>query len=185
MDVHTFRLLLDIVHVPLGIALFTLGTAITMRPKTVLSGHPRLGTVYLGLLTVVLTTGMVIGATHPGVSPFEIATPPTLASGWLGWWAARRSGRRAFGRSWRDWHVRGMAGSFIGVVTATLFQTVGRVVPQTATVVIALFTLPTIVGSVIIARLDRQRRQRRATAAVIGRGVALSQQRGTVQAVKT
>lgn len=178
MAMETFRLVVDIVHVPLGVALVVLGTAITLRPKTVLSGHPRLGTVYIGLLTVVLTTGMVIGASHPGVSAFEVATPPTLAAGWAGWWAARRSARRWLGRSWREWHVRGMAGSFIGVVTATLFQTVGRVVPQTAVVVTVLFMLPTIVGSVIIARLDRRRQRRSLSIGITDRGP-------TVQAAKT
>src|SRR5204863_9016280 len=62
---------------------------------------------------------------------------------------------------WLAWHIGGMGGSFIGVVTAGLFQFVLRAAPASPIVITLTFALPTIVGSVLIARAVERRTRRR------------------------
>lgn len=44
-----------------------------------------------------------------------------------------------------------MGGSYIGVVTATAFQTLGRLVGDSAIATILIFALPTLIGTPLIA----------------------------------
>jgi hypothetical protein len=141
-----------VVHVVGGVGLLVAGAAAALAPKRRRSPHPLLGRVYVGLLVVVLVTGMVIGARRPGLSPFEIATPPTLVMGLVGFAAARGPLRRRLGRAWRRWHITGMGGSLIGVVTASAFQVVPRIAGTSPTTLALIWILPTVIGSVLIAR---------------------------------
>lgn len=140
------------VHVVGGVALLATGVGAALAPKGRHSVHPVVGRVYVALLVVVLVTGMVIGARRPGVSPFEVATPPTLVMGLVGFFAARRPLRRRLGSAWKRWHIAGMGGSLIGVVTASTFQVVPRVAGTSAAVLVLTWVLPTLVGSALIAR---------------------------------
>lgn len=138
------------VHAALGVALLAVGLAALRAPKRRDSRHPRLGGLYVGVLVPTLLLGMAIGAQEPGVSAFEAVTPPTLALG-IGGWAAVRLKRPLLGRPWLVWHVSGLAGSYIGVVTAASFQLVPRVAPEGLALTLTLFAVPSIVGSVMIA----------------------------------
>lgn len=141
------------VHASLGTLLVLAGLAATLTPKRRRrSPHRRVGQVYMALLVTVLPTGMILGAANPGVTLFEIATPPTLLMGLAGWWAGRARPARFLGRPWRFWHIAGMGGSMIGVVTATAFQIAGRTVGMRQPLVLALWLVPPIVGSVLIGR---------------------------------
>lgn len=111
--------------------------------------------VFGPLLLVTLTSGMVIGAQRPGISFFEAATPPTLGFGILGYVAVKRK-PHWFGAPWIVWHIVGQGGSYIGVVTAFGFQVVPRLIDPTPLVITALWALPTIVGSTLIARTKRR-----------------------------
>lgn len=140
-------------HVVVGIGLVAAGLASLSTPKRRRSPHVLAGRVYMGLLCVTLGTGTLVGLRNPGLTLFEIATPPTLAMGLFGWWAVRAKPRRLGGLPWKAWHVVGVGGSFIGVVTATTFQVVPRFLdPVPQFVETAQWVLPTVVGTLLISR---------------------------------
>lgn len=144
---------LVLVHSLAGTLLLVAGVAASVSPKRRRrSPHRVLGLGYVGLLVLVLPSGLAIGMTNPGLTLFEIATPPTLAMGLAGWWAGRARPIRFLGQPWRVWHIAGMGGSLIGVVTATAFQVVPRVLDLGAGGTVALWVVPTVVGSVLIGR---------------------------------
>ena len=140
------------VHAVAATALVVTGLVVLLAPKRRRGRHGRLGDVYFWLLAIALGSGMVVGLRDPALSPFEIATPPTFALGLGGWLLAKRRPR-----GWLQWHIAGQGGSYIGVITATLFQIVPRVTPDSAVIYALIWALPTIVGSVLIARTTARR----------------------------
>jgi hypothetical protein len=146
-----------VVHGIVGTALLVAGFLALRAPKCRASGHGRFGNAYCALLITCLPLGLVIGSMHPGQSAFEIATWPTLAMGIVGWAAMRRRPRRFLGRPWIAAHVGGMGGSYIGVVTASVFQSLGRVRPDTTATAVAIFALPTVIGTPLILRAIARR----------------------------
>ncbi|HEV8053232.1 MAG: hypothetical protein H0V04_00420 [Chloroflexi bacterium] len=161
--------MLIIAHAALAVALLVMGAVNIALPKRRAGAHGRVGRAYLVLLVAALGSGMVIGARDPAISVFEIVTPPTLILGISGYVAARY--RRAWlGRPWVFWHIQGQGGAYIGVVTATLFQTVPRVVPSSPLLLILLGVLPSIVGTIlIVVAIRRWTRRRGASTMVTGR----------------
>ena len=152
-------------HAAMSVGLVTLGVLSLTTRKSKHSLHPRVGEAYFWLLLVALGSGMVVGAMRPGVSIFEIATPPTLLLGILGYAMAKRRPRRWLGRPWLHWHIFGQGGSYIGVTTATLFQTVPRALeaaflpvlwPPAGLLTVMPFALPTVIGSALIVRAQRK-----------------------------
>ena len=139
-------------HAVAATALVVTGLVMLLAPKRRRGRHGRLGDVYFRLLAIALGSGMVVGLRDPALSPFEIATPPTFALGLGGWLLAKRRPR-----GWLQWHIAGQGGSYIGVVTATLFQIVPRVTPESAVIYALIWALPTIVGSILIARTTATR----------------------------
>lgn len=141
--------MLIIAHAALAVALLVIGAVNICLPKRRAGAHGRLGRAYLVLLVAALGSGMVIGARDPAMSVFEIVTPPTLLLGVSGYLAARY--RKAWlGRPWGFWHIQGQGGAYIGVVTATLFQTVPRMMPSSPLLSILLGIVPSIVGTLLI-----------------------------------
>ena len=140
-------------HAVTATALLVTGLVVLSAPKRRKGRHGRAGDVYFWLLAVALGSGMVVGARHAELSPFEIATPPTFALGLLGYVMVKR---RPSG--WLPWHIAGQGGSYIGVVTATLFQIVPRITPDSAVIYMLIWALPTIVGTVLISRATARRR---------------------------
>jgi hypothetical protein len=138
-----------VLHVASAVVLLVIGALNIGLTKRRTGAHGRLGHAYLVLLFIALGSGMAIGARNPGISVFEILTPPTLALGVMGYIAARQR-RDWLGQPWVAWHIRGQGGSYIGVVTATLFQTVPRVMPPSTRLAIALGVVPTVIGTVLI-----------------------------------
>ena len=134
-----------IVHASLGVVLLVLGGVALAGRKSKRARHPLVGTVYFWLLTSVLASAMVLGQRHAGWSMFEIMTPPTFALGLIGYLMGRL---RPTG--WLRWHIGGMAGSYIGVVTAFGFQLVPRAFYP------YWWILPTVVGTLLIARAQRR-----------------------------
>ena len=156
--------LLTIFHAVVAAGLVVLGLLALTSRKSKHSLHPRVGEVYFWVLVVALGSGMLVGGHNPGISVFEIATPPTLLLGLLGYVMVKRKPRRWLGRSWLYWHIFGQGGSYIGVVTATSFQTVPRLLtlappilrPPDVLLIVALFALPTIVGTILIRRTQKK-----------------------------
>jgi hypothetical protein len=132
-------------HVSVGLVLLVLGLVAILGRKSRRARHPLIGTGYFAALVATLSTGLLIGSRHPGLTLFEVATPPTFALGLLGWVAGRL---RSAG--WLRWHIVGMAGSYIGVVTAFGFQAVPRNLWP------VWWVLPTAMGSLLIARATRR-----------------------------
>lgn len=149
---------LAIAHAILAVALLILGALALTARKSHLSRHPRVGNLYFLFLALALSTGMVVGwQSHPDrLSIFQVVTPPTFALGTLGWVMAQRRPRRWLGQPWLFWHIVGQSGSYIGVLTATAFQIVHRFVPPSLLLTIALFAIPTALGSVLIGRTLRR-----------------------------
>ncbi len=158
------KLLLTIFHAGVSVVLVGLGLLALRAPKRTGSAHPRLGEAYFWVLVTALSSGMLVGLQNPGISIFEIATPPTLLLGLLGYVMAKRRPRRWRGRPWLYWHILGQGGSYIGVVTATSFQTVPRVFelappqfqPPAALLTVTLFAVPALVGTYLITRAQRK-----------------------------
>lgn len=133
--------------------MLVLGAIGLFAPKRARERHGRVGEWYFRVLVVTLSTGFVIGLTNEGITLFEIVTPPTLALGIIGYAAVKRR-RRWFGPNWPVWHISGQSGSYVGVVTAFGFQVVPRMVDSSVLLTTALWAIPTIVGSLLIARAN-------------------------------
>src|SRR5918997_1546908 len=133
-----------LLHAASATALLLVGALAIAARRRRAWNHARLGRIYQVLLVVGLGSGLVVGARDPALSVFEIVTPPTYAMGLLGYLAARR--RRPFlGRPWVFWHIQGVGGSYICVVTATLFQILPRLLPGSLVLMLAIGLLPTII----------------------------------------
>lgn len=147
---------LIVLHAAGAVMLLLIGGAAIGVRKRRAGSHGRLGRTYLVLLVATLSGGMLIGARDPAISVFEIVTPPTLLLGVIGFRAVRR---RAdwLGRPWIAWHIGSQIGSYIGVVTATLFQTVPRFVPGSLLLSFILGAGPSIVGTILIVIAIRRR----------------------------
>lgn len=150
-------ILLIVFHVGISIGLLLFGAVGLMARKRKHSLHSRLGNVYFWLLTFSLSSGFIDGLfRHPGTfSVFQIVTPPTYALGLLGYLAVKRKPKAWLGKPWLYWHIVGESGSYIGVITATCFQTVPRVIPvfyhtHLLPMIILLFALPTVTGTILI-----------------------------------
>lgn len=139
------------VHGLASLALLVLGTAIATRPKGRRAGHPLLGRIYVAGMVPSLALAMVAGARDPGISVFEVITPPLTAALLLGWWAGTSGGRRRLGAAWVRVHASGMGGSLIGLYSAGTIQVVQRLAGDD-TPLLALAFVPTIVGSPLIRR---------------------------------
>ena len=120
-------------------------------PKRRRALHGRVGEAYFWVLVLSLGSALVIGSREPEVSFFEIATPPTVAFAVLGYVAAKRR-KRWLGTPWIAWHIVGQGGSYIGVVTASAFQVIPRILEPTPLVRLAIWVIPTIVGTFLIVR---------------------------------
>jgi hypothetical protein len=157
MSVH---LALIVVHAFLATALLTVGALALLAPKVPTSWHPRLGNIYFLLLVATLPLGMLIGWQNHADrwSIFQMVTPPTFLMGLLGYVMAKSRPRRWLGQPWLIWHISGQSGSYIGVVTASAFQIFPRFAPHSAALTVALFVLPSVIGSVLIQRTIRYTR---------------------------
>ena len=139
--------LLGLFHAVAGLVLLVAGALALSARKQERSGHSRLGEAYFWTLTVTLGTGLLVGVAKPGLTLFEIMTPPTWILGLLGYVVAKRRPR-----GWLRPHIGGQGGSYIGVVTAFSFQLFPRFLPDSLALTTALWVVPTVVGSVLINR---------------------------------
>lgn len=145
---------LIVAHVVGGIALLILGGLALTARKSRYSRHRIVGRAYFWVLLVTLPLGFADGLVrHPGQwTLFQFVVPPTLALGLLGYLTATLRPRRWLGQGWLTWHITGQGGSYIGAVTATVFQIFPRLLPHSPALTTAYWLLPTLIGSLLIAR---------------------------------
>jgi hypothetical protein len=134
------------VHALGGATLVILGAIVLSRPKR-RGAHTRLGRAYYWLLVATLALGLALGVRDPGISVFEAQTVPALIAGTVAYVAARRR-RGWLGASWLFWHIGGQIASYAAVIAATLNQTVGRALPPTPAVALALSAIPAAIAFV-------------------------------------
>lgn len=144
-------------HASLGVVLLLVGALTITARKRPRSRHTLVGEWYFSLLVITLVSGFTIGVIeHPGrYTLFQIVTPPTLAAGVFGYWMAKRRGS-FLGQPWLRLHIIGQASSYIGVCTATAFQVFPRFLPDNITLSMLYWSVPTIIGSWLIARTVRR-----------------------------
>lgn len=138
--------------------MLVLGALAITAPKRRRARHGRAGNAYFPILFLTVGTALAIGAREPEVSPFEIAILPTIIPGIFGFAAVKLRPRNGWlGTPWLAWHIGGLGGSYIGAVTATLFQLVPRVAPEGAVVTGLIWATPTVVGTALIMRAIAKR----------------------------
>ena len=103
------------IHIGAGIIGLILGAvalSVTKRPGL----HPRLGTVYFGVVTALSSTGAVLAILDwQRFGFFLIIAIGTQISGLIGYFAARKKGRH-----WLVIHVAGQGSSYNAMVIAAL-----------------------------------------------------------------
>src|SRR5687768_10829076 len=119
--------------------------------------HTRLGETYHWVMLAVCVSAAGMAAlAWQRIWWFLPIAAFSYANALVGYLAAKR--RR---RAWLRWHVGGMGGSYIALVTALLVVNVGEALP-------IVWLLPTVVGSPLIAwlvnQIDRGRRPKVAAA---------------------
>ena len=138
---------LGISHAISGLVLLGLGLRALTATKGPTTIHPKVGEAYFWLLAVTLTGGMIIGTQDPELSLFEVVTPPTFLLGLLGYLMVKLKPK-----GWLRWHIVGQGGSYIGVITAFGFQVFPRFLPQHPVLTTLYWLVPSLVGTVLIAR---------------------------------
>lgn len=139
------RSILLVVHIAAGATGLAVAWPALFAPKR-RGWHPRFGRIFAIAAVVLSLTAFALVGYDPG-RLIGLAVLGVLTLGWVvaGVWIARRKPRMHGSRAaWRIWHLNLMCSSVISFVTAFLVQlTDGNLVA---------WILPTIVGSVLIAR---------------------------------
>ena len=112
--------MLLMVHVITGIGALGLGAALLSMNKRS-AWHRPLGSVYHWVMLTVAVSAIAVSAARGRATVFTYLAPPSYALALLGYASARM--RR---RGWLAWHITGQTGSYVALVTATLFQVVPR-----------------------------------------------------------
>lgn len=115
-----------VMHAGLGMVVLVAG-GLAMGVRKRRGWHTWLGELYHWGWLALTITALVAGASRPGLSLFEVITPPAYGAALLGYVAAKR--RRWFGARWRYWHVQGTVVSYIAVVVALGTQVWPRLLP--------------------------------------------------------
>ena len=140
-------------HIAAGVTGLILGP-VTMRATKRRGRHTRLGEVYHWvMLTVTATAGVLAVLAWDRLWWFLPIAVFSYANAFIGYVAAKRRPR-----GWLPFHIGGMGGSYIALVTALLVVNLGETLP-------IVWFIPTIVGSPILVWLvnevDKGRRPRR------------------------
>jgi uncharacterized membrane protein len=114
-------MLLTALHVLLALAGLGLGFAALRLPKGD-ARHRAIGTTYIAAWLGIATTGLLLGADTPSVSPFEVLTLLGLGCVAAAYAAVRL--RRRIGPRWLRWHYVWMSASVAALVVTSANQTI-------------------------------------------------------------
>ena len=109
-----------LLHVVTGIGALALGAVLLWMDKRS-AWHPRLGGVYHWVMLIVAVSALAVSALRGRATVFTYLAPPSYGLALLGYVSARERWR-----NWLSWHITGQTGSYIALITATLFQIVPR-----------------------------------------------------------
>lgn len=134
-------------HIAAGLTAVITGAIAATAPKRP-GRHPRTGRVYLWAISVVFTTALVMAALRSPHDTHLVAIGTIAASTATLGYLARRWRRRG----WRRWHILGMGGSYIALLTGFYVDN-GPNLPLWDRLPPASFWfLPTLIGLPIILR---------------------------------
>jgi uncharacterized membrane protein len=148
--------MLLMVHVMTGVGALLLGAALLSMNKRS-PWHRPLGGVYHWVMFAVAVSAIAVSAVRGRATVFTYLAPPSYAFALLGYASARL--RR---KGWLAWHITGQTGSYVALVTATLFQVVPRfwdsnvrMLGMTVVLWVVLLT-PALIASPFIRRTQRR-----------------------------
>ncbi len=101
-----------VLHITAGLTAVVAGATAMLAPKR-RGRHPRSGQIYLGALTVLAATAVVIAVARPHTAYLLILGAGALACAGYGWRARRRHRP-----GWLPRHISGMALSYVVMLTA-------------------------------------------------------------------
>lgn len=169
---------IGMIHAGLGMTVLVTGSvALAVRKKR--GWHSWMGEIYHWAWLLMAITAMWVGWQNPGISVFEIITPPSYLLALSGYVAGKR--RTRLSPDWLSWHINGMGGSYIAVITATgflLWPRLGVDLGANPLLFWGWMLLPGSVGGWLLGRTDerwtgkarRARAARAATAAAAANG---------------
>jgi len=134
-------------HIAAGVIAVLTGAAAMLAPKTP-GRHPRRGTAYLAALTTLVATAAGLGVlAWPRDTHLLVLAGIALALGALGYTA--RKVRRA---GWPLWHITGMGGSYILILTAFYVDNGPNLPLWNLLPPISFWFLPAAVGTPLLLR---------------------------------
>jgi uncharacterized membrane protein len=145
-----------LLHVATGIGALALGAVLLWMDKRSV-WHPRLGGAYQWVMLIVAVSALAVSALRGRATVFTYLAPPSYGLALLGYVSAR-----ARWRNWLSWHITGQTGSYVALITATLFQIVPRFwqspvrILGLSVVFWAVLLAPALVASPFIGRTRRR-----------------------------
>ncbi|MGD6817967.1 DUF2306 domain-containing protein [Metabacillus sp. 113a] len=154
-----FPILLGI-HIAAGvICLFT--GLIAMLSQKRKGRHTWSGEIYHGAFVIIFLTSITMAVLHWEESAYLF---------YIGFFSYSFAiiGYLAVKRKWKNWllyHISGMLGSYIAVITAVLVVNAPKISFLHGVPILFIWFLPTIVGSLLIALVNRKHVRKKASAA--------------------
>jgi cobalamin synthase len=149
--VHAVYLFMLIAHIVAGAMCLVTGLVAGFAPKRK-GRHTRFGEVYHGSYVVVALTAIVMSIIHWKASSYlfyiAIFSYSLALIGYLA--------RKKRWNNWLGWHIGGMIGSYIGIVTATLVVNTPHIPYLNKIPILVFWFLPTIIGTPIIFAVGRK-----------------------------
>lgn len=143
-----------IVHVVTAVAGLVLGFAALRFPNGT-PRHRRIGRAYLLAWAGIGTSGFILGADSPVISPFEVLTVVGLVTVAVAYGAVLL--RRRIGRNWMRYHYSWMTASLAALIVTSVNQTLLQTVGAYPRVIFwALVLSPFLFMPRLHRRLDRQ-----------------------------
>ncbi len=148
-----------VIHPVVGILAILIGIA-AFRVRKFSPSHTMLGELYHWFMLVICISALVISYQYGRATVFTYLAPPSYAFALIGYLTAKFRPK-----NWLAWHISTQGGSFIALITATLFQVVVREgfmqnksMPLLGLPIVFWVTLltPILIGRIFIARTRKK-----------------------------
>lgn len=143
-------------HAIIGVATIAIGIA-SLRVRKFSSSHSYLGESYHWLMLLTCISALIISFLRGRATVFTYLAPFSYAFALTGYLMAKYRPK-----NWLQWHISMQCGSFIALITATLFQFVFRIFHSDIMFlgfpIIFWITLllPTLIGRFFVVRVRRR-----------------------------